>query len=87
MKTSRPIDGDDGRTVAPMNIDGMPGYRGGAGRQSRPASPYGQDDPFYDPKARRALRKGVFKASALVMSVYAIVFTLLILFCTLVWFR
>ena len=38
-------------------------------------------------KARRALRKGVFKASALVVSVYAIVFTLLILFCTLVWFR
>ncbi|MBQ4093649.1 MAG: hypothetical protein IJC61_01250 [Oscillospiraceae bacterium] len=86
MKHNRPIEGDDGRTVAPMNIDGMPGYV--PGRKGRkPPSPYGEEDPLYDPKARRAMYKSVFKASALVMAVYAVVFTLLILFCTLVWFK
>lgn len=69
---------DDGRTVANMNVDGMPWY-----------SPTRTDDtkPELTPSEKKAVLGGVVKAVLIVSGVFALAFTLFILFCVLIWFR
>ena len=84
--SKKQADWDDGRTVAPMDLDGMPGFRRTRRRQEI-SELQRQEEPLYDPRARRAMYRGIFKASALLIGVYIAAFTLFILFCVFVWFR
>ena len=77
-------DDDDGRTIAEMNVDGMPWY---VRARERPA---GNEDAGREELSRsekRAMLFGVLKASMLVGGVYIVVFLAFILFCINVWFK
>ncbi|MED9904409.1 MAG: hypothetical protein UFG06_09505 [Lachnospiraceae bacterium] len=75
---------DDGRTVADMNVEGMPWYApaaqkgSGTGVENAPLT--------LSRKEKAAMMKGVMTAALLVAFVFVAVFTLFILFCVFVWF-
>lgn len=75
---------DDGRTVANMNVEGMPWYAPTAqknkagGKESEPLT--------LSRKEKTAMMKGVMAAALLVALVFVAVFALFILFCVFVWF-
>jgi hypothetical protein len=77
---------DDGRTIAKMNVDGMPWYASGAGKPS----PDGQESAGPQEKLKgpelRAFIWGMTKALLIVMSVFIVGYLLFILFCTTIWF-
>ena len=69
---------DDGRTIADMNVDGMPWYE-----------PKRQDNAEkieLTPSEQRALIGSALKAALLVAAIFGLVYFLFILFCTHVWF-
>ncbi len=69
---------DDGRTIADMNVDGMPWYE-----------PKRQDNAEkieLTPSEQRALIGNALKAALLVAAIFGLVYFLFILFCTHVWF-
>ena len=76
-------DGDDGHTVAPMNVDGMPWYVAKSG----PSAPGNQSEEPLDRKSRRAMLGGVLGAALLVTAVFGLAYLLFILFCTNIWFK
>ena len=86
-------DDDDGRVIAPMNVDGMPWNReqdGAApkprkGVQEQETSP--QDELQLTPKEQRAMMGGVIAASLLVAGIFALAGLLFILFCVFVWLK
>ncbi len=74
---------DDGRTIANMNVDGMPWYhRSQADRPeaSAPREPMTKEE-------QRMYTWAAIKAGLLIVLVFAIVFGLFIAFCDFVWFR
>lgn len=76
---------DDGRTIADMNVDGMPWYATG----KKPENPVlGQAGKSIDlsRKEKAAMMKGVLSAALLVALIFAAAFTLFLLFCVYVWF-
>jgi hypothetical protein len=75
---------DDGRVIAPMNVDGMPWYLN-HGKQSD-ENPSSNIKEQLTPSQRRAFMFGVLKAILLIFSVYFLVFFLFLLFCSKVWF-
>ncbi len=84
------FDDDDGRTIADMNVDGMPWYdrRHDFGRQSERDS--SQPSPYGSGMTDRELRLytwGAIKAGLLVASVFALTWIVLVLFLTKVLFR
>ena len=69
---------DDGRTIADMNVDGMPWYE-----------PKRQDNAEkieLTSSEQRALIGSTLKAALLVAAIFGLVYFLFILFCTNVWF-
>lgn len=77
-----PPDDDDGRTVAPMNVEGMPWHT--------PARTKAPRDPNAQPLKGGDLRRYLFSAigaGLLIVFVFGIAGALFILFCTQVWFR
>ena len=80
---------DDGRTIADMNVEGMPWYRpdrpgapkdGGEGKPKLPA----------DKLSRREMGLftwGAVKAALVVVGVMCVFLVLFVLFCQHVWFR
>ena len=75
---------DDGKTIANMNVDGMPWY-----------NRYTADRPEQDPDAeptpmtreeQRMYTWAAIKAGLLVVLIFAVVFGLFIAFCDFVWF-
>ena len=94
---------DDGRTIAPMNLEGMPGYRpwlkdrasGQAADNSNNENNIaktGGGRPMYGAEELakeqiRAYRFAALKAGLLVALVFAVVFFLFLAFCDFVWFR
>ncbi len=76
----RHYDDDDGRVIAPMNVEGMPWYA--EKRSAPPGSP-----PQLSRRENRALLGGVVRAALLVSAVFAAGYLAFILFCTNVWFR
>lgn len=83
---------DDGRTIANMNVDGMPWYDPASDKKESGA-PVAENSKPGEPaepltfKETMAVVKGVTLASLLVGGVFVIVFTLFILFCRFVWFK
>jgi hypothetical protein len=78
---------DDGRTIAQMNVDGMPWY---VPQLDKSAASEGQ--PAAEPPeklrgaARWAFTWGVLKAVLLVTAVFVLGYFLFLLFCTNIWF-
>jgi hypothetical protein len=80
MKPRKPVDGDDGHTVAPMNIDGMPWYRDDPPKKN----------PNAEPMSRRQTARYAWYAvlaGLSIVAVFGIAAALFIRFCTDVWFR
>lgn len=75
---------DDGRTIANMNVDGMPWYN--PQKEDYAPSDKIKKEP---PSAMETLSimKGVTLAALLVAGVFVIGFALFILFCVFVWFK
>lgn len=83
-------DWDDGRTIANMNVDGMPWYLGEAKRKREEEAASASSPDTHEPLTRgeqRALLRGVLGATLLVGAVFAVGFLLFILFCVFVWFK
>ena len=75
-------DWDDGRTVANMNVEGMPWYVPDKKEKTSESEPV-----ELTKKETFAMMKGVLGASMLVALVFVVVFTLFILFCVFIWFK
>ena len=71
-------DDDDGRTIANMDVDGMPWYSKKRTQKKMPMIELSKEE-------RRGLYSGIIKAVALVASVFVLVFFLFILFLTKIW--
>ena len=86
---------DDGRTIANMNVEGMPWYNplkssspidksenngnGSTGVQGSAPEPLGFKETV-------AMTKGVLGAALLIGGIFVIIFLIFILFCVFVWF-
>ena len=80
-------EGDDGRTIADMNVEGMPWYTPG-GPASRKEKKRGKAGA--EPMTREESRYytwGALKAALLVTGVMCAGIVLFVLFCQFVWFR
>ena len=82
-KKRKTFDGDDGRVVAKMNVDGMPWYM----RAERKEKNQNSDISDLSKGETRAIIKGAVKAGLLIYSVFFVVFLVFILFCVFVWLR
>lgn len=83
-RPTRLPEGDDGRTVVSMNVEGMPWYVPERGE----APPEGARRPA--PMTReenRVFTWGAVKAALLVVGVMSLGMVLFVLFCQFVWFR
>lgn len=82
----RPPEGDDGRTIVNMNVEGMPWYtpdNPGTGAGNAPERP-----PVPLTRAEsRMFTWGALKAALLVTGVMCLGIVLFVLFCQFVWFR
>jgi len=78
-------DYDDGRVIAPMNVDGMPWYK--PDRRPRESEVSAGDPVHLTRRENIAFSFGVLKAVLLIAFVYIAVMLGFILFCTNVWFR
>ncbi len=89
-KRAKPVYEDDGRTIANMNVEGMPWYRAKGSAPADGGEKSGSSDSApqeLSGEGKRAMTRGVLLASLLVGSIYAVVILLFILFCIFVWFR
>lgn len=79
---------DDGRTIANMNVEGMPWYAPNT-PQSERAKAESDKEPALEltRTEKRALTGGTLKAALLVWLIGVGIFGLFILFCYFVWFR
>ncbi|MDR0221623.1 MAG: hypothetical protein LBI54_09500 [Lachnospiraceae bacterium] len=83
MPKKHPDPTDDGRVIAPMNVDGMPWYTEGGPKGDDTADP---PAPFTF-RENLAFLSGVLKASLLVTFVFLGALFVFILFCVNVWFK
>ena len=77
-------DGDDGHTIADMNIEGMPWYRPERPGFSSGAPSSGEG---LTPRQMRTYTWGALKAAMLVTLVMCLGIILFVVFCVLIWFR
>ncbi len=76
---------DDGRTIANMNVDGMPWYDSRLD-QASDDTPDGEHYQMTR-EEQRMYTWAAIKSGLLVVLVFAVVFGLFIAFCDFVWFR
>ena len=77
-------DDDDGRVIAPMNVEGMPWYN--PNRNS--AQPFsGSSGSDLTPAQRRMVIWGAVRTGLLIFLVFAVVFFLFLLFADNIWLR
>lgn len=82
-------DGDDGRTIANMNVEGMPWYRPDL-PDSIPQETTEEAGKHKDELTNRQVRlytASALKAGLLVTLVMALGIVLFVAFCVFVWFR
>lgn len=72
---------DDGRTIADMNVDGMPWYLEKREKQPEP------EKIELTKEEGRAMMGGILKATLLVTLAFGVGLTVFILLCDLVFFR
>lgn len=75
---------DDGRTIADMNVEGMPWY---SGEKSKTENKRENDFTDLTFKEKRAMMKGILGAALLIAALFLLVFFLFILFCSYVWLK
>lgn len=75
-------EGDDGRSIVDMDVEGMPWYL----RRQRDPAPGNFEDPL-TPQQRRAYKWAAVKAGLAVALIFGTVFGAFIAFCDFVWFR
>ncbi len=75
---------DDGRTIASMNVEGMPWYAPGPLDEAPPRESAPEPMSAED---RRHYILGALLAALAIAAVFGVVFFLFILFCTKIWFR
>lgn len=77
-------EGDDGRTIVDMNVEGMPWYH-----KPSPDAEEGSGGTKYEmsKEESRMFMWGALKAALLVAAIFAVVFFLFILLCDKVWFK
>ena len=83
-KRKKPDFEDDGRTIADMNVEGMPWYH-----RSQTDLPGGSSSPR-EPMTREEQRIytwAAVRAGLLIVLVFALVFFLFLLFCDFIWLR
>lgn len=85
-KGKKRYDDDDGRTIARMNVDGMPWYIPGSERRAPVEGDSTDTGEELRGVNRWAYIWGILKAVFLVMTCFAVVYLLFILFCTNIWF-
>lgn len=81
-RNNRLPEGDDGRVIADMNVEGMPWYS--------PEKPQGRSSAhpdMLDSIQTRIATWGALKAALAVCTVFSIGIILFVLFCLKVWFR
>ena len=86
-KTKLKFVDDDGRTIANMNVDGMPWYnpaKSGPPDTSESSGTVKVGDDL-TLKEKMAMTKGVLLAGLLVGGVFALAFTVFILLCIFAW--
>ena len=83
--SSLPEEEDDGRTIANMNVEGMPWYVKGDEEREKGAASASHEQ--MTPEEVRLYRFAALKAALLVALVFGIVFFLFIAFCDFIWFR
>ncbi len=81
-KPKRTYDDDDGRTIAPMNIEGMPWYKPEA-PERRPDGT--EPEPLTKEEARIYTLAAV-KAGLTIVSVFGVAIYIFLLFCDKIWF-
>lgn len=85
-KRSNLPEGDDGRTIANMNVEGMPWYT-----PERPGVPtYTEEKQFKDGLDKKQLRMytaSALKAGLLVTLAMCAGIVLFVAFCVYIWFR
>ena len=97
-KAEKAIPGDDGRVIAPMNVEGMPWHvrergRGGLtpgasdGAPDRASGGAAPEPAMLTRREQAAFTWGVLKAALLTALVFIGGLLAFILFCTEVWFR
>ncbi len=74
-------DDDDGRVIANMNLEGMPGYN--PDRKERGT----KTELDLTREEKRAITGGALKAAFLVVGVIVVAYLLFILFCLFIWLR
>ena len=75
---------DDGRTIADMNVDGMPWYH--RSMSDRQTAEHGGNPSPMTKEEQRMYTWAAIKAGLLIVLVFAVVFGLFIAFCDFVWF-
>ena len=81
-KDRRVYDDDDGRTIADMNIEGMPWYERSRRREKRGGTAVNGSGPELRGRDRGAAFLGILAAIAAVTVIFAVVFLLVILLFT-----
>ena len=76
---------DDGRTIADMNVEGMPWYVQGDERRSKGADASAHDQ--MTDEETKMYRFAALKAALLVVLVFGLAFFIFIAFCDFVWLR
>ncbi len=79
--SKRVYDDDDGRTIADMNVEGMPWY------QERRRDEGGNEISPLSKDESRVAMWGALKAALLVVGVISVGLILFTLFCTEIWLR
>ena len=92
-RKNRLPEGDDGRTIVSMNVDGMPWYTPGQearktpeSEEESPARPVGKA-ALLTREETRYYTFGALKAALAVVGVICLGIILFVLFCQYVWFQ
>ncbi len=81
-KKRKQYDDDDGRTVADMNVEGLPWYV-----QKREKPPVSETPEELDPAQKRAALRGMLAAALLIAGIFIVGALLFILFCLYIWLK
>ena len=83
--TKKEYPDDDGRTIADMNVEGMPWYVQGDEKRSKGADASGHSQMTEE--ETRLYRGAAVRAALLVVLIFGAVFFIFIAFCDFIWFR
>lgn len=84
-KNKKVYDDDDGRTIANMNVEGMPWYVEGDEERAEKRSSVSQE--ALTDEQLKLYKHAALKSALLVALVFGVVFFIFIAFCDFLWFK